>query len=149
LEGETVSIYSDGAKVPAQAVTNGKITLNVAASVITLGYAYPSDAVTLPPEGGSQDGNSQTKTKKTARVGFWMLDTLGLKYGPNFDTLTEIVNRTWGDDFGAPTPLFTGVFRGRFEGDYDALAQVYWRCDGPFPATVLALAQQLDTADGS
>ena len=149
LEGETVSIYADGAKVAAQVVTNGKVTLATAASVITLGYSYNSDAVTMPPEGGSQDGSSQTKTKKISRVGFWLLDTLGLKYGPDFDHMFEIVNRTWGAAANEPTPLFTGVYRDRFEGDYDRLAQVYWRCDGPFPATVLALAIQLDTADGS
>lgn len=149
IEGETVSIYADGTKVAPQAVTNGTLTLSTAASVVTVGYNYNSDAVTMPPEGGSQDGSSQTKTKKISRVGFWLLDTLGLKYGPNFDTLFEIPARAWGDSFGEPTPLFTGVFRGRFEGDYDRLAQVSWRCDGPFPATVLALAQQVDVADGS
>jgi hypothetical protein len=57
--------------------------------------------------------------------------------------------REWGDIFGVATPLFTGVVRERFEGDYDKLGQVYWRADGPFPATVLAIMPQFEVADAS
>jgi hypothetical protein len=54
-----------------------------------------------------------------------------------------------GRHFGEATPLFTGVVRERFEGDFDKLGQVYWRADGPFPATVLAVMPQFEVADGS
>lgn len=151
LEGEEVAVYADGAVHPNLTVTNGKVTLGYTASVITLGYAFNSDAVTMPPEGGAQEGTSQGKIKKISRLGMWLLDTLGIKYGPSFDSdkLTEVIFRVWGDLFGQPPALFTGIKRVRFEGDYDRLAQVYVRCDGPFPATLLALMPQLETADGS
>ena len=77
------------------------------------------------------------------------MDTLGLKIGPDTNTLTEILVRQWGDVYGEATPLFTGVIRERFEGDYDRLGQVYWRADGPFPATVLSVIPQLTTSDDS
>ena len=149
LEGETVSVYSDGAVHPDLTVTNGKITLTATATIVTLGYAYNSDLVTMPPEGGAQEGSAQGKIKRIVRLGLWLLDTLGIKHGRDFDHLTEIVFKTWGDLFGAPPPLFTGVKRVRFEGDYDRLAQVYVRCEGPFPATILALMPQVETSDGS
>lgn len=149
LEGETVTVYADGAVHPAVTVTNGKVTLGYNASVITLGYAYNSDAVTMPPEGGAQEGTAQGKTKRIIRLGLWLLDTLGIKYGRDMDHLNEIVFRQWGDLFGQPPALFTGVLKRRFEGDYDRLAQTYVRCDGPFPANLLALMPQLETMDDS
>ena len=149
LEGETVGVYADGAKLPEQTVTNGTLTLDNAAIIKTLGYLYNSDGQTLPIEAGAQDGSAQGKIKRIHRVGFWLMDTLGLKYGPDADNLTELVVRQWGDDFGVVTALFTGVVRERFEGDYDKLGQIYWRSDGPFPGTVLAVMPQLSTSDDS
>jgi hypothetical protein len=149
LEGESVGVYADGAKLPNETVTNGKITLDNAAAIVTLGYLYNSDGQTMPLEGGAQDGSAQGKIRKINRVGFWLVDTLGLKYGRDADNLTEIVVRTWGDDYGTATALFTGVVRKRFEGTFDRLGQVYWRADGPFPAQVLAVMPQYDVSDES
>jgi hypothetical protein len=138
LEGETVTPYVDGAVHPNITISNGTATLNYTGTVVTLGYPYNSDGQTLPVEGGAEDGTSQGKTKRISDVGFWLADTLGLKYGPNEDNLTEILVTQWGDNFGEATTLFTGVTVERFEGDYDKLGQVFWRAAGPFPATVLA-----------
>ena len=149
LEGEEVAVYADGSVRPNETVTNGKITLDLAASIITIGYAYDSDGQTMPIEAGAQDGSAQGKTKRISRVGFWLLDSLGVKHGPDFDNLTEIIVRTWGAEHGEPAPLFTGVARERFEGKHDRLGQIAWRCSGPFPATVLAIMPQLETADDS
>lgn len=149
LEGETVGVYADGAKHPDVVVTNGTVTLNAAASVVSLGYYYNSDGQTMPLEGGAQDGSAQGKIRRVHRVGFWLVDTLGLKYGKDADNLTEILVRQWGDLHGMATPLFTGVVRKRFEGTYDKLGQIYWRADGPFPANVLAVMPQYEVADDS
>lgn len=147
LEGETVGVYADGTYRPNVTVTNGTATISAEATIITLGYFYPSDGEIMPVEGGSQDGSAQGKTKRISRIGFWLLDTLGLKYGKDFDHLTEIITRTWGDSYGAATPLFTGVVRKRFEGTYDRVGQACWRAEGPFPATVLAVMTQYETSD--
>jgi hypothetical protein len=149
LEGQEVGIYVDGTKHPAVTVTNGKATLTRTGSIITLGYLYNSDGNSMPLEGGTDDGSSQGKTKQITRLGLWLVDTLGLKIGPDVDSLTEILVREWGDEYGTATPLFTGVVRERFEGDFDKLGQVYFRADGPFPATVLALMPQFQVADDS
>lgn len=149
LEGEEVQVYVDGTKHVDVTVTNGTATLDRSGTVVTLGYAFNSDGQSLPVDGGAQDGSSQGKVKRINRIGFWLLDTLGLKYGPDADNLTEIIVREWGDDYGEMVPLFTGVVRERLEGDYDKLGQVYWRADGPFPATVLALMKQVTVSDDS
>lgn len=149
LEGQTVGAYVDGTKHVNVTVTNGKVTLDRTGTVVTLGYFYNSDGQSLPLEGGSQDGSAQGKIKKVSRLGLWLMDTLGLKIGPDTDNLTEILVRQWGDNYGEATPLFTGVVRERFEGDYDRLGQYYWRADGPFPATVLAAMPQFTVSDDS
>lgn len=149
LEGETVTLYIDGKVQPTQVVTNGKVTPAISGSIKTLGYAYNSDGQTMPSEGGTDDGSKQGKTSRIHRLGLWLVDTLGLKIGPDADTLTEILVRNWGDEYGTATPLFTGVTRERFEGDYDKLGQVYWRADGPFPATLVALMPQFNVSDDS
>jgi len=147
LEGESVVPYIDGATHPAVTVTNGTITLNVTATLVSLGYTFQSDGQTMPAEGGAQNGTSQGKTKRINTVSFWLMDTLGLKYGPDADNLTEILNTQFGDNFGEATPLYTGVTSERFEGDYDKLGQVYWRAEGPFPANVLAVMPEIRVVD--
>lgn len=149
IEGQTVGAYIDGTRHTDITITNGKAVFDRVGTILTVGYFYNSDGQTMPIEGGAQDGSSQGKTKRISRIGFWLLDALGLKYGMNANDLTEILVRQWGDNFGAMTPLFTGVVRERFEGDYDKLGQIYWRADGPFPATVLAVMPQVSTSDDS
>lgn len=147
LEGETVQIYADGARYPDQTVTNGTLTISLDASILTVGYGYDSDGQTLPLEGGSNDGSSSSKIRRVHRVGFNVLDTLGLTFGPDEDNLQELLIAQWGFTYGVAVPLFTGIVRKRFESDFDLLGQVYWRCDGPFPATVLAIMPQANVSD--
>ena len=149
LEGETLGVYADGTVQPDVVVTDAKITLQVDSSIVTYGYTFNSDGETLPIEAGAEDGTAQGKTKRIHHVTFWMMDTLGLTHGPDSDpdNLTEVLVRQWGDDYGTPTALFTGVAHESFEGDYDRLGQIYWRCAGPFPATVLAIMPQLMVFD--
>lgn len=147
LEGQSVAPYVDGARHPNVTVTNGKITLNHTATVVTLGYTFQSDGQIMPVEGGSANGTAQGKTKRTHHVGFWVMDTLGLKYGPDADNLTEVLQTKWGSNFGEATALFTGVTKDRLESDYDQTGQVYWRAEGPFPATVLAVFPEVKVND--
>jgi hypothetical protein len=149
LEGETVGVYVDGAVHADATVTNGKITLDHSGYITTVGYYYNSDGATLPLVAGTPLGSGQGNIKRISRLGFWLLDTLGLQYGPDYETLTEILERNWGEPQGAATPLFTGMTRVRFEGNYDRLGQVYWRAAGPFPATVLAVIPHADISEES
>lgn len=146
LEGQSVTPYVDGAAHEAVTVTNGTITLNHTATVVTLGYAYESDGQIMPVEGGSQDGTAQGKVKRIHSVAFWLMDTLGLKFGPDADNLNEILATKWGQNFGEATALVTDIISERMEDDYNKRGQVYWRADGPFPATVLAIIPKVNVA---
>ena len=147
LEGETVSVLVDGASHPDVTIEYGAATLDVDATTVTFGYSYNSDGQLLPLEGGTPDGSAEGKKKKVRRLGFRLLDTLGFKYGDAFTNLSEIIESQWGDDYGSPPPLFSGVHRVSFEGDHDIDPDVCWRCDGPFPGTLSSIMPQFDVAD--
>jgi hypothetical protein len=116
-------------------------------SILTVGYGYNSDGQNLPLEGGSHDGSSSSKIRRVHRIGFNLLDALGLTFGRDADSLQELLVAEWGFTYGVAVPLFTGIVRKRFESDYDLLGQVYWRCNGPFPATLLAIMPQANVSD--
>lgn len=147
LEGQTVTVYPDGAAHPTRVVTGGSITLQVPASKVTIGLGYNTDIQTLRPEAGSQDGTSQGKTKRTHRMVMRLYDTLGLKIGRSFNNLNTITFRTTSEPLDTAPPLFNGDINETWEGDYDLDAYVCARFDGAFPGTILAIAPQLQEYD--
>ena len=152
LEGETVTLCVDGAAHPDQVVTNGQVLVNGGtrdAYVVSVGKRLISDAELMPIEAGVQDGTAQGRLKKINTIGFWMVDTLGLKYGPSSTKLTEVLFSRWGDVYGDAVPLFTGISRNRFEGDHDRLGLIYMRADGPFPANIMSIQAYVDTEEES
>jgi hypothetical protein len=147
LEGETVTVLADGATHPDCTVSGGAITLTRSASKVHVGYGYNMDGATLRLEAGAADGTAQGKTKRIHSVTFRVNQTLGMKYGPSFDSLTPIYFRTSNDPMGSAPPLFTGDKAVEFEGDYDNDAYICWRQDKPLPSTILAVMPQLVTQD--
>jgi hypothetical protein len=149
LEGQQVAILADGAVEPRATVSNGKVTLGRAVSVAHVGLPYASEARTLPQVGAAPDGDPMTKVRRVHRVGFFLLDTASFNYGVPGGSRTAILTRFWGEEFGAPPALFTGVARVRLEDDYTRIGQVEWEVSDPVPATVLAVATQGDVQDDS
>ena len=149
LEGETVPVFVDGAVHPDVTVSGGKAVLNYAGIIKTIGYTYNSDGMTLPSSDGSQNGSGIGKLKRFPRVGFWLLDTLGLSVGRDFDNLTELTNDNFGDQLGSPPALFNGIVRDSFNSDFDRAPQIAWRNDGPFPTTLLAVMADVEESDDS
>jgi hypothetical protein len=128
-------------------VSGGQITLDRAASKAHVGLGYQMDGQTLRIDAGAADGTAQGKTKRIHSVTFRLHNSLGLKIGPSFDTLSPIVFRKTSDPLGAAPPLFTGDKTESFEGDYDKDAYICWRQEQPLPSTVLAVMPQLVTQD--
>lgn len=147
LEGETVSILSNGATHPDRIVTNGSITLVAASESVSVGLTYLSDIETLNIEAGAADGTAQGKTKRIHRVTLRLFETLGLKYGPNESSLDVLTFRAAGDSLNQPPALFTGDKSFNWNGYYETSGTVYLRQDQPLPFTVLGLFPQLVTQD--
>lgn len=147
LEGQTVTILANGALHPDKTVTAGQITLDYDVTKAHVGIRYESSIQSLSIEAGSEDGTPVGKTKRIHRLLIKVLNTLGLKYGPNANKLKEHVFRKASDPMGAPPPLFSGDISVTWEGDYQTQAQVYLRQDGPFPGTIAAMVPLMHTVD--
>lgn len=147
LEGETVSILADGAKVAAQTVSGGEIELDVAAEKVHVGLGYTSDGKMPRLEAGAADGTSLGKTRRIHRLGFLLWRTGDWQFGQDFDNLSRLVFRSTNDNLGEAIPLFTGIKSEVVQFDYDFNNTICWRQDGPVNGTLLAVMPQMKTED--
>ncbi len=96
LEGQEVSIASDGATIPNQIVVNGSISLDLAGSIVHVGLSYNTAQKNLPLEAsalGSIIGTSQHKDKKISGVVIRFYDSVGGKIIVN-DKQIDIIERS-------------------------------------------------------
>jgi hypothetical protein len=139
LNGATVSILADGSVSPQQVVVNGSVTLQWAASKVTVGLGYVSQLQTLCMEPEGMTMEVQDYRKAIDAVTVRVTETRGLKVGPQFDDLTEIKERSVSNYMGVAIPLFTGderiVIDKRYETDDDVCIQQ----DNPLPCTILGV----------
>jgi hypothetical protein len=147
LEGETISILADGAVLPDQTVSKGKVTLTNPSATVQLGYGYASKAQLPRLDAGAADGTAIGKTRRIHRVGFMLHRSLGLKFGMSFDDLDTVTFRTSADPMTRAPALFSGIISEEIEADYDFENQVCWQQDQPLPSLILAVAPQLITQD--
>lgn len=146
LNSETVSILADGNVEPQQTVANGSITLSHACSAITVGLPYTCQLESLYIDVEGDGGTIQSKRKKINAVTVRMQDSRGLKVGPDFNTLTEIKERTT-QAMGQPIPLFTGDQRVLTAPAWTVQGQIAVQQDYPLPATILALIPEISIGD--
>lgn len=147
LEGQTVSVFGDGAPLDDASVSGGSITLSNKAAVVTVGLDYNSDAQQLRLEAGAQNGTSIGKTRRTHRVGLLVERTAGISIGQSFDSLDEVIFRNTNEVAGQAVPLFSGITTQPVEFDYDTENRIAIRANSGLPATILAIMPQMDTQD--
>jgi len=148
LEGETVDVCADGAVQTSKTVSSGSITLDLAASVVHVGYTYNSDGRMLRLDAGAADGTSIGKIRRTHRVGFLLHRTAAFKIGQDFDNLDQLTFRTASDNVSEAVPLFSGIISENFPANYDFENYICWRQDQPLPCSILAVMPQLVEQDG-
>ena len=149
LEGEEVDVLADGAVHPRRTVASGQITLQVEASVVSVGLPYMATLRTMPLEAGARDGVAQGKTQRINNVVLRLFETgPGLWYGPSLDKLDELHLRTPADLMDSPVTLFTGdTTYLAWPGGYEQGAQMIVRHQLPLPCTLVALMPQVNTSD--
>lgn len=144
LEGEEVVILADGGVEPTQVVTDGKITLTHAASVIHVGIPYTADMKTLPAAFSLQDGSFGSGHQKNVRkVWFRVVDSGGLKAGPSFDSLAEYPSRTTEFAGHPPDPL-SDEFGFEVSATWSPSGQVCVRQDNPLPLRIISMTTELE-----
>lgn len=145
LEGQTVSILADGSTQPSVTVTNGTVTLQNSASLITIGLPFQAQLQTLPLDLGGNP-TVQGKRKQISAVTARVQDTRGLKWGPDTDNLIEFKQRT-NESYGVPIALFTGDQRLVIPSVWTVYGQIIAQQDYPLPATILAVIPEINVGD--
>jgi hypothetical protein len=162
LEGKQVSIFADGYVVaspnnsgyPVYTVTNGSITLDTAATVVTVGIPFVSDIKTLDADLPSGETISDKKQLVT-RVTMDLVETRGLFVGADqptgSDPLANLVEMKLSDNifYDDPIALKTGKGEVQIQGKWDASGSVFVRQVDPLPATLGSIIPAGQYAFGS
>lgn len=143
LEGQTVKIWADGAKVDDKTVSGGQITLDTAASIVQVGLGYKHKLKTLKISAGNPVGTPLGKIKRIHGLTFSLLNSHTLKYGPDSSNLITKDFRVVLDPMDAAAPLFSGEQFVEFHGDWTRDARIVIESDDPAPFTLLALAPEI------
>jgi len=148
LEGQVVSILTDGATHPNKTVSAGAISLDRSAKSVKIGLAYTSLLKTMRLNAGSQNGTSQGKTKRIYDITVRMFETIGVEVGPDLTNLERIPFRSSTDLMDEGIPPFTGDKEVEFRGNYETDGFIFVRQTQPLPFTILSLYPRLTTNDG-
>lgn len=153
LEGQTVSILADGSVITSAVVTNGRIRLPYAASLITIGLPYICQMQTLYIDHPDQGNTLQNRRKTISSVGVRVEATRGLTVGSdqpdastnqNYATIPwtdmiEIKERTEFDYAGAAIPLYTGDYYKNITSGWSVKGQAAFQQVYPLPASILSV----------
>jgi len=109
LAGMPAMVLADGAEVTGLVVSaGGEVTLDRAASKVSIGLGYTARVTTLRPEIPKRDGTSQGRRKKLVKVILRVFDTFGIKAGALGDELENVFDRQPRDPMNSGPGLFNG-----------------------------------------
>jgi hypothetical protein len=111
LEGETVSIMSDGRFVGTATVASSAVTITRSSIIITAGLPYESKVKLLPTEAGSQLGTAHGAKKRVHEASIRFNRTIAASVGIEDGTtqFDEVTFRTSGMLLQDAIPLFSGL----------------------------------------
>ena len=148
LEGQTVSVLADGATHPDKVVNSGAIVLERAASKVKVGLSYTSLLQTMRIDAGSQNGTSQSKTKRIYEITARLYESIGVEIGPDLANMERIPFRSSANAMDSGINVFTGDKEIEFRGNYETDGFIFVRQTQPLPLTILSLYPKLQTNDG-
>lgn len=137
LEGCTVTALADGNVFSGLVVTNGKVTLPVAAKVVTVGLPYEAIVETLPLSVALQ-GTSIAKRQSIAQAVLKLKDARGLSCGSKDDNMYDIKPRL-DEDWGEPNDLLNGDYEVDVPADWSSGATLIIKQSHPLPFTLTAI----------
>ena len=150
LEGETVTINSDGATVPNKTVSSGAIEIDNAGSIIHVGLSYSSKQKNMPIESLALSGiigTSQHKVKRIDSVVIRFDKTLGGKIIDFNNNETPITARSLVDNMNEVPDLNSGDEEIILGTGWDRLGQIEIIQDGPQPMTIKSITYKVTIND--
>lgn len=147
LEGEEVSVVTDGGVHPKQTVSAGTISLDFQASTIHVGLGYIGLIKTMNVEQGGLTGPAQTKPRNVDKVGVRFLNTLGARFGTDRYKLEALDFRSTAHKMNRPSPLFTGTRLVSFSDNWTRDKNIYVEQRQPLPCIIQLLDIFMDTTN--
>ncbi len=146
LEGKTVQVLADGFVAPPQIVSEGKITLPHAASVVHAGLQYISELIPTEQDVPLTSGSSKGKTRRINRMCLHVLETAGLRVGVGNTVPRQNALR---DDaeLDAPSALYSGEKILEINSGYEMQSNIVFRQEEPLPVTLLSYSMQIEIGD--
>jgi hypothetical protein len=154
LENESVTILADGATHPVKSVasgpvmTGGSLTLDRSATKAQIGLPYDSVLQTMRIESQSEEGTSQSRTKRINEVTIRLHETVGVEVGPSLSDMERIPFRSSAASMDTAVPLFTGDKQVEFRDDFNTDGYIYVRQTQPLPLTILSIYPRITVNSG-
>lgn len=152
LNGDTVHVIADGNYIGTKVVgasSSNTITLASNATTITAGYTYQSIVSPILPDVGSVIGTAIGAVRRINDIAIRFRRTVAAKFGrtTSANDVEEIVFRPASVSTSLPIPLFDGIKRRSFNGEYDRDPQIYIYQDDPLPMEVTSFSADGVTYD--
>ena len=143
LEGKTVKVLGNGAKMPDVVVTSGAITLAESVTKAQVGLGYDSILEAMPLDVDPQVGVSQGQIKQVREISLKLHESIEIIYdgGQGEQTLSF---RDSNDFMDAGPPLFSGDKSFPWEGDFTTDPTIIFKQTAPLPLTILAMVVKYD-----
>ena len=146
LEGETVQIYADGATQDDRVVTNGRITLQIPASTVIVGYRISSTLQTMSLVQGAQQGTGASRQRHVAKTFLRMLSSQGGSVSDDSGDTADIFYREPDDPMDTSPPLYTGWKEVPLAGTWSRDKALTFTHTEPFPMFVTSLVAEMSTS---
>ncbi|KPG01787.1 hypothetical protein IP86_02975 [Rhodopseudomonas sp. AAP120] len=146
LEGQTVTVFADGAQQASRVVRAGGITLEREASDIVVGLPIVARARLLPQDLKTSAGSSRGQMKRSSHALVHVLNSAGGTVSCN-DGEPEPIFETGSLDYGAPLSLFSGGKRVTMRAPIRPEATLELVCDNALPFTLLGLSPDLSVME--
>lgn len=163
LAGLTVTGLADGNVISPRTVSStGTVTLDEAASSITIGLGFTVQLQTTYIDLGAQGPTVQGQRKRSAAATIRVESSSGLQIGSNqidgstlsppqievdWINLVDLQNKAKMPYNGLAQPLYTGDARAPIRGGFSTYGQVAVQQTNPLPMRILSIIPELDAGD--
>lgn len=157
LEGKEVAVLADGVPLEGQTVENGQITLDVPASVVTVGLPYETVFEPLPVHVDAQNGSGSARVQRINKMVVRLLNSGGFQYGDG--TKMDYAELRKSNETGAAISLKSGDMKLNWPGNNTTNdifdnempnatgARMVFKQTKPLPLRILGIFPQLEVTN--
>lgn len=150
--GQTVSVVADGGPAVNAVVSSGSITLQAPATTVIVGFPYIGTLETLNLDIGGKSGTAQSKPRILVKAALRFLNSVGLTFGTDYYTQSQLTFRQANFQMDRPTVPFTGIDMVQYadtwtQQDQDPQKKVVIIQNLPLPCTLCGIDGYVNTSD--